>query len=381
MSDDLPTVAHYQSRYLRVTENWIQTQINSVHTARHIVLTKRRANPELFEGTVVHATGDLSWAARKADRLAWNLIGYSPHLRSVTKREGASLLHAWFGYSGVAMLRLARSLDLPLAVSFLGRDLTIVPRRRDPRRYYAPLFSYAAAVIAEGEVAAERLRMLGAPVAKIEIARICVAAAEIEFHERTRAADEPLRVLIAARFTEKKGLTYAVEAFCRLPKTCHALLTIVGGGDDSEARAIAGQLRALVANSRCADRVTFAGRLPLHEVRNLLSSHHILLHPSITARSGETEGGHPVIMTEAAASGMPIIATRHADIPHVVLDGRSGWLCNERDVNQLVDALLEAYKQPDRLTAFGRRARAHVVSHYDIAHSRLPQIYARVIGR
>ena len=64
--------------------------------------------------------------------------------------------------------------------------------------------------------------------------------------------------------------------------------------------------------------------------------HHIFISPSITASDGDTEGGAPVTIIEMAATGMPIVSTRHCDIPEVVEDGVTGFLAPERDVNGLI---------------------------------------------
>ena len=61
------------------------------------------------------------------------------------------------------------------------------------------------------------------------------------------------------------------------------------------------------------------------------TKHDVFLAPSVTASNGDTEGGAPVAIIEMAASGMPIVSTRHCDIPSVVLDGVTGLLAAERD--------------------------------------------------
>ena len=102
------------------------------------------------------------------------------------------------------------------------------------------------------------------------------------------------------------------------------------------------------------------------------------MHPSVTARNGDAEGGHPVVLTEAAASGTPIIGTRHCDIPAIVRDNETGWLVAERDVGGLVDALTEAYRMPERVQWLGQNARRFVESHYDVRNNRLDRIYSHL---
>ncbi len=54
--------------------------------------------------------------------------------------------------------------------------------------------------------------------------------------------------------------------------------------------------------------------------------HHIFLSPSVTASTGDTEGGAPVSLIEMAATGMLIVSTTHCDIPEVIKHGVTGLL-------------------------------------------------------
>jgi len=111
-------------------------------------------------------------------------------------------------------------------------------------------------------------------------------------------------------------------------------------------------------------------------------ANHVFLSPSITGHDGDTEGGAPVAIIELAASGMPIVSSRHCDIPEIVLDGRTGWLAGERDVDGLLDCLrlcLAAAPGWDGILAAGRR---RIETEYDAAIQgrRLAEIYRQLVG-
>ena len=57
------------------------------------------------------------------------------------------------------------------------------------------------------------------------------------------------------------------------------------------------------------------------------------------AKNGDTEAGAPVAILEAHATGLPVISSYHADIPDVVVDGKSALLAPERDVGTLAKHL------------------------------------------
>jgi colanic acid/amylovoran biosynthesis glycosyltransferase len=93
--------------------------------------------------------------------------------------------------------------------------------------------------------------------------------------------------------------------------------------------------------------------------------HHVFLSPSVTASDGDTEGGAPVSIIEMAASGMPIVTTRHCDIPAVVIDGVTGLLADERDVDGLVQRLGWLVDNRDRWRPMLDAGRMHVEEHFD----------------
>lgn len=384
MTTSRPTVAHVHRTYLNLTENWIYNQVRFLRAVRSIFLAKQPANREQYPWEAVHLLRDRPSLERQWNRLAFNLIGYYPFFRRTCRREGVDLVHAHSGVHGVQSVRLAESLGVPLVTSFYGYELT-VHRRGDEglRRRYRALFSRGAACIAEGPAARERLIELGCPPERAWIHRLGLDLHDHSLHERRPAEADRMRVLMAARFDEKKGLPYGLEAFCRVATSRPGLeLTVVGdAGAAPEQQRIKRELHDLVRRYGAEDRVRFTGFVPIAELRRLALEHDLLLHPSVRAANGDSEGGHPVVLTEMAATGMPIIATWHCDIPEVVVDGETGWLCSERSVPELEAALADAWDRRADFPAIGRRARALVEAKYDGRADTLDSTYFRVLGR
>ncbi|CAN5763847.1 hypothetical protein BH23GEM3_BH23GEM3_08040 [soil metagenome] len=382
MSDAKPVVAQAMGTFLPVTENWIYHQMRFLRTVRSVVLAKRTANPESFPWEGVHAIRDQPRARVQYDRFMRNLRGYYPMHRAVCRAEGVGMIHAHFGFNGLTYRHLARELHVPLLTSFYGVDMS-----RDGggipglRRRYRKLFRHGDGFVAEGPAAAEQLERIGCPSEKIFLHRLGIDPDEVPVVERRRDPDGPLRVLMAARFSEKKGLTYGVEAFCRVARSDPRLeLTVVGDAGPVEAeRQIKGKLHDLVARYEMEGRVRFPGFLSKEALNSVAREHHLFLHPSVQAANGDAEGGHPVVLTEMAASGMPMIATWHCDIPEIVVHGETGWLCEERSVEDVACALGTALEQPDLLTTYGASARRLVEDRYDARRSTLDEVYARFL--
>lgn len=379
----LPVVAHILASYLPITQNWIFHQLRFTRGVRSIVLAAAAQNLAEFPWGAVYcreATGALRGLWRGFAR---RLHGYEPLFRAAAEQEGAALLHAHFGHVGLESLGLARALGLPLVTSFYGMDLW--RHRQGPealRRSYQPLFAHGSLFLVEGPAARAQLERLGCPPDRIRVHKLGIDPSEMPCRPRRPQPGVPLRVLMAARFLEKKGLPYGVEAFCRVAREEPGIALTVAGDATAAApeQRIKQQLQELVLRYGVASRTRFAGFLRPAELRALALEHHLFLQPSVRAANGDSEGGHPVILTEVAASGMAMIGTRHCDIPEIVVHGQTGWLCPERDVDCLAAALREALHAPEKLAEYGANARRLVEARYDARKSGLGALYRSLLG-
>src|SRR5262249_15706969 len=189
------------------------------------------------------------------------------------------------------------------------------------------------------------------------------------------------KVLIAGTFREKKGIPYALRAVDRAHKRNPRLqVTLVGDsagkpGDEDEKR----EILALIGRSSCP--VNWIGFQPYPVFQKLLLEHHIFLSTRVTARDGDSEGGAPVSIIEAEATGMPVVSSNHADIPEVVVDGESALLSPERDVDGLAEHLERLVSEPSLWELVGRRGRAQLERQHDVRlqTARLENIYDAVL--
>jgi glycosyltransferase involved in cell wall biosynthesis len=94
----------------------------------------------------------------------------------------------------------------------------------------------------------------------------------------------------------------------------------------------------------------------------------VLVAPSVPSRDGRLEG-IPVVLMEAMASGVAVVASRLSGIPELVEDGVSGLLVAPGDVDGLVAALAALHADPAlqaRLAACGREV---VADGFDVARN------------
>lgn len=302
--------------------------------------------------------GSLDVARFGRDALGLGLLYRSAALAR-RGRQRYDVIHAQFGPLGHIAVRL-RQLGLwegAIVTSFRGYDATQLLRRR-PNRYRE--------VFREGELALpvsgalqRALIAHGADPSRVEVHHSGIDCASFPCRERTRRADEPLRVLSVARLVPKKGIDDAVRAVARLAEDgVDVRYEVIGSGGERP------RIEELIDRLALRDRITLLGERSHPEVRARLEDAHVLLAPSVTAKDGDQEG-IPNVLKEAMASGMPVVATRHGGIPELVEDGVSGYLVAERDVASLADRLAFLARHPERWGEMGRSGRAKVEAGFD----------------
>ena len=138
----------------------------------------------------------------------------------------------------------------------------------------------------------------------------------------------------------KKGIPYGIEAIGRLRKEFPIQLTIIGdAGSDSESRLEKTRILDAVNRYEMEGYTRLLGFQTYQAMLRESYTHHIFLQPSITASNGDTKGGAPVSIIEMLATGMPVVSTRHCDIPEVMGEGLHEVLAPERDAEALADIL------------------------------------------
>jgi colanic acid/amylovoran biosynthesis glycosyltransferase len=377
MSSDRKTVAHCATPYLQSNNVWLYTQLIHLAGYRAIVLTQEQLNSDRFGAATVYSAETYPPIKRLANRIVRRVSGMYPFYAPILRREAVDLIHAHFGHQGCRCLRVRRQTGLPLVTSFYGYDVSRDQQDPQWQRVYQALFAEGECFLAEGGAMVGRLEAAGCPRAKVKLHHLGVNLADIEFRARP-PADVPIRFLICAPFREKKGIPYALRALARArgAREFSCQLVIVGDGPERE------NIDRVLSETSLGQVTTMRGALTYAQVLEELSRCHILLQTSVTAQDGDSEGGAPVILLDAQAAGLPVVATRHADIPEYVIDGESGLLAPERDVDGLTDRIVHLVDHPDQWAAMGQAGRQHVEANYNAVTqaARLESIYDELVA-
>ncbi len=367
-------VLHTVETFLDIAENWIYPQITRVPGVEGRVICNAVENLEAFpmdkKSLTVHPPPwDRAFGAPRFLNAVARRLGRGGEVLALKARMWRPrVLHAHFGPCGWGSLALKKRLDVPLITSFYGYDAWLLPAAEPVwRQRYEELFSFGEFFLVEGPAMRDRLVELGCPADKARIHRIGVDLSRLPFEARDFSGG--LKIAMVGRFVEKKGLLDGLHA-CARASARGAKLSVTVIGDavagDAAGRRIKEELQRTAERPALAGRVRFTGFLPVEQTRSLLAAHNVLLCPSRQAANGDAEGGSPVVLTEVMALGLLCIGTRHCDIPEIILDDETGYLCNEGDVAAMADVLCALDHDPGKLATLAAAGRKHVERNFSL---------------
>ena len=376
-SSPRPAVAIFRAPLFNASETFIRNQAAALVRYRP-VFVGLEAKPGAWSSDGAPMVLPSDWT----ERADFGLLGRVGPIAGRLRSHEPVLIHAHFGPDGLAALPLAGALGVPLVTTLHGYDVgrsrrsMLLSGRSSWTRYALArerLMRGGALFLAASEAVRRRAIALGFPAERTLVHHVGVDLGRFR-PEPERA--EPGLIVHVGRLVEKKGTAVLIEAVARLRREgSGARLVVIGDGP----------LRPALerrANERdLAGRVEFLGEIVPDEVAAWLRRAWLLAVPSVTARDGDAEG-LPTVLVEAAASGVPAVATDHMGNGEVVIAGLSGLLVGERDPLALAAALAQLLEFPALRAKFAQAARRHAERAFDLSRQteELERHYDRIAG-
>ena len=281
----------------------------------------------------------------------------------VFRRHGIDAVLAEYGEMGVAVAPACKRAGIPLIVHFHGYDVSMHALLREYADLYVGMFAQAGALIAVSRAMHQKLVSLGASPEKVHYNPYGVDCSLFDGAEPNMA---PPLFLAVGRFTEKKAPHLTIKAFAEAHrKLPDSLLRMIGEGPLLDA------CREQASQLGLANAVTFLGPQPPEVVQREMRLARCFVQHSLQASTGDSEGT-PVAILEAGATGLPVVSTRHAGIPDVIVEGETGFLVDERDVGGMAQHMVTLAADPQLAASMGhaaqRRIRAHFSMERRLAH-------------
>ena len=278
------------------------------------------------------------------------------------RAAGVQRVYAHFlGATAAVGYGCARLLRLPLALAVhAGKSLFTLPR--PPSALERAIASYADAIVACANVAREELvRNRGYPADKVHLIYHGVDADELRAavaQARARLAPAsagPPAIVAVGRLVPKKGFHTLIAACLLLAQRgVRFRCRIVGPAGD---RRYAARLAQLAREAEGA--VELVGPVPWGRMAEEYARAAVLAAPSEVAPDGDRDG-LPNVVLEAAACGLPIVATNVGGLPEFVREGDTGFLIPAGDPRALADALRRLLEDEALRRRLGEAAEARV---------------------
>jgi colanic acid/amylovoran biosynthesis glycosyltransferase len=320
-------------------------------TQLHFLLREPRA----YLGTLAALLRG-TWGSRNYFLGALGIFPKVAHAARLMRAEGVDHVHCHFSnHPAAAGFVVHRLTGLPYSFTAHGFDLHV------DRHMLCEKIAEAAFVVPISEYNRRLMVEECGPRAEEKAVVIHCGVDTDFFRPRERSPSEPpFSLVCVGTLHEVKGQGILVEA-CRLlvgegiDLTC----TLVGDGPDRAA------LTRAIAEAGLEARVELAGLLPRADVAARLRSAHTVVAPSVPTAEGKREG-IPVVLMEAMASGVPVVASGLSGIPELVEDGVSGLLVPPGDPRALAQALRRLHGDPELRERLAGAGREKVVREFDV---------------
>jgi glycosyltransferase involved in cell wall biosynthesis len=158
--------------------------------------------------------------------------------------------------------------------------------------------------------------------------------------------------MAVGRLTRQKGFDILIEAFSNLRMESEMTPVLLFVGDGEERGSLEAQASGMVEEGF----VRFLGQRD--DVANLLGASDAFVLSSLW------EGG-PLVVLEAMAAGVPVVATRVGDASNMVVEGETGVLVQPGDVADLAGAMRKVMEQGQEASQWGLRGKERVESKYN----------------
>jgi glycosyltransferase involved in cell wall biosynthesis len=185
---------------------------------------------------------------------------------------------------------------------------------------------------------------------------------------RSRNGDRIPRIASVGRLVPFKGFDDLIDACDELGRRrIDFVCDIIGDGPLRET------LQAKIEQLDLSSRVNLLGSLSQGAVLEKLQAADIFALASTTDAQGATDV-FPTVILEAMASARPVVSTRLAGIPELVVDGQTGMLTPPGDSTALAHALEQLLRHPELRLRFGDAGRARIEQHFRIEQTVAPLI-------
>lgn len=282
--------------------------------------------------------------------------GLLAKVKSIVSSRGIDAVHF---PSALPLGLLARRIGRPYAISVHGGEFLLASRLPAARQALKWVSAGAAVLLPESSFAEKHIRRILGD--KVPLQRVTCGVDPERFRppQAGRQTGQDPVIVSVSRLIARKGQDTLIRGLPRLLQAHpSARLLIVGGGPRLP------HLQKLAWNLRVSHSVTFAGPQPWEKTPEFLSCAHVFALPSRDRFAGTETEGLPLVLLEAAASALPLVAGNVGGIPDAVRPGQTGVLVDGASALETGTALKSLLDDRAGALRMGATARRMVLEEF-----------------
>jgi colanic acid/amylovoran biosynthesis glycosyltransferase len=277
-------------------------------------------------------------------------------IKRYIKEHHIDVVMAEYGTAGSFITPICKNLDIPLLVHFHGFDASRKDTLNNFKKGYELMFSYATKIIVVSNAMKQALVGQGCPETKLLINTY----GPHPYYLNIKPNLESNFIISVGRHTYKKAPYLTILAFQKvLIKHPELKLKMIGDGELFDVS------KNLVKSLGLENSVILLGGLDRQEIIKHLETAFLFVQHSIVAYNSDSEGT-PVGIIEAMAAGLPVVSTRHAGIPDVVIENETGFLVDEGDIDAMALYILKIIEDRNLAWTMGQKGKVRIENYFTL---------------
>jgi glycosyltransferase involved in cell wall biosynthesis len=336
------------------SETFIQAQKNGLKG--NVFFYHGGALPSYLDGKTLLFSKGQRLLFKVKQKMKLNVFNLSEQVFINSLKENKiQVVLAQYGPTAHRILKICKHLNIPLITHFHGYDASVKSVIHNCNQY-KEVFEYSSYIVAVSKEMEKDLRSLGCPSEKI-VYNPCAPDNSFLNLEPQFLKQNFIGI---GRFVNKKAPYYTILAFEKVVKKFPDSNLIIGGNGELYETCV-----NLVKYLKIEDNVSFPGVLSPEEFKENLQNSLAFVQHSITAQSGDKEGT-PVAILEACSAGIPVVSTLHAGIPDVIIEGETGFLVEEHDVEMMAEKMITLIENKELAKSMGAKSKERIVSKFSM---------------
>ena len=309
---------------------------------------------------------------------------YALNVVNIVKRFKTNLIHAHFVYpEGLVGLIAKKHSNKPLVITVHGYDILTEPTigygvrlNKKINPLIKKVLMNADAIVTASKATFNEVKKMNKNINQIHLISNSVDTKRFNPNLNSLNLKKKLdlrenNVIFTLRNHETQyGLKYLIEAFSIIKKIKKNTILIVGG-DGSQRKYL-----ELLAKKLCINKDTiFTGKIPRNDVPLYYSVSDIIVVPSLQEAFG-------LVVSEAMATGKPVIGSNVGGIPDQIINGYNGFLVKPKDPYEIAQKILYLLNNPEKTKKMGLRGREIVLKkfNFELRTKKLISLYNHLIN-